>query len=475
MAWHGRVRLGLAFGERRILAAEIRLNGRPRVRAVADVEFDSIESLDDAAVMGKALRQALKASNIRARHVMLGLPAKWLMTRVYPVPPADPQALRDMLRLGADRVFTVDAEQLMMDYVPPNASLGGAVLMVAATRQNAQRAIKIAEAAGLRVDGVTSSTAALATMLENDAAVLRCDDESGELAVRREGQLAALVHVGRGRDLAGNLKRLIAGEPQLAEAVRRSAVHVTAWDHATGQSQRELGDAIGTAVESLKLPHVNGLDDVDTVQRYAPAIAAALAGADAKYRPVDLINSRLAEPHRPNVVIRWRAAIIAAVIALLALGAMGLSIYREKNELAEMTAQLAAGQPNAEAAKLTVDRVRQAEQWLRHRPRAMEMLREMTLAFPERGTVWLNELTIREDHSAVLSGKAEQDRGVLELRDKLAKSDGISQVKLLFMREAGKSERQINFAISLHLDRNTVIAGDEPVEKPQPTEVSHAE
>jgi hypothetical protein len=104
----------------------------------------------------------------------------------------------------------------------------------------------------------------------------------------------------------------------------------------------------------------------------------------------------------------------------------------------------------------------------------MEMLREMTLAFPERGTVWLSELTIREDQSAVLSGKAEQDRGVLELRDQLAKSPGISQVKLLFMREAGKSERLINFAISLHLDRASVIVGEAPVSTPKATEVTHA-
>ena len=89
MAWHGRVRLGLAFAERRLLVAELRQNGRPRVRAVAEVEFDSIEQLDDSAAMGKTLRQVLKANNMRARHVMIGLPAKLLMTRVHPVPPVE--------------------------------------------------------------------------------------------------------------------------------------------------------------------------------------------------------------------------------------------------------------------------------------------------------------------------------------------------------------------------------------------------
>lgn len=479
MAWHGRVRLGLAFAERRLLVAELRLNGRPRVRAVADVAFDSVEQLDDTAAMGKALRQTLKSHNLRARHVMIGLPAKWLMTRVHPVPPADPQALRDMLRLGADRVFTLDAEQLMMDYIPPaqqhgGAASGGAVLMVAVTRKNVQRAIRIAEAAGLRVDGVTSSSAALVAAIDDNAAVLRCDEESGELAVRRDGQLTAIHHIGRGTEMAGNLKHLLAGDLQLAAHLRDASVHVSTWSGFAESARRDMAGALGTAVHPLRLAHVNGLDDADKVQRYAPAIAAALAGADAKYRPLDLLNSRLAEPHRPNVIVRWRAAILAAAVVMLALGALALSIRREQTELADLTGQLAISQPDADAAKLVVDRVRQAEQWMRHRPRAMEMLREMTLAFPERGTVWLTELTIREDQSAVLNGKAEQDRDVLELRDQLAKSTGISQVKLLFMREAGKSERQINFAISLHLDRASVIADDEPATKAKTVEVTNA-
>lgn len=466
-----RTRLGLALSEQRLLLAEVRLNGRAKVIAVDAIDLTP-ELADDAAALGKALRQRLKECNVRSRHAVVGLPAKWLAARSRPVPPADADAVRQMLRLTADRAFTVDADELVIDYVPPAAGSAEPVLLVAALRKHVKFAKDLAAAAGLSVDAVVSTAAAMPALTDpvDAACVLRMDDTAAEIAVMRDGRLAGVHHLSRTDnldELAGALKRRLATEPALAQTLRTTSVGVSSWNNHFATVRAALAGVCEGGIEPLSMTRVNGDVGETDRQMYAPAIAAAMheAGADMA---VDFLHSRLAEAVKASVLVRWRGAIGAAAVVLLAVLIFAWSAYAQQSELNDLKQQLAATKDDAAAARDLIGKVRRAEGWFADRPRAMEMLRDLTMAFPDRGAIWLTELSVREDNTGLLSGRSEEDRTVLDLRDRLAKAPGVSQVKLLYMREAGRTKKEISFSLSMKLAGATWPIADktEPPTKP---------
>jgi len=64
---------------------------------------------------------------------------------------------------------------------------------------------------------------------------------------------------------------------------------------------------------------------------------------------------------------------------------------------------------------------------------------------------------VREDLRAVVSGKSRDEKTVLEVLDRLKQSKALADVKLLHLREAGGSSREVSFAI-----RFTFVASPAP-------------
>jgi tRNA pseudouridine-54 N-methylase len=89
-----------------------------------------------------------------------------------------------------------------------------------------------------------------------------------------------------------------------------------------------------------------------------------------------------------------------------------------------------------------------ARRWREQGPRFLECLRELTLAFPAEGRIWTTSLAIREDMRGLVSGKSVDDKAVLELLDQLKKDAAFTDVKLVYIREAGGNVREVAYAIS---------------------------
>ena len=155
--------IGLAFSDVGVVGAEVRPNGRQNLTATMSLPLEDPGLLDRPAELGQQLRQVLQARGFRAKRCVVGLPTWWLTSRLIQVPPVQGQDLAAILRLAAERAFTADAGELMMDFILPMA--GGAekqVLLLATLRRHIDRVRAVCEAAGLRVEAVTCSAAALA-------------------------------------------------------------------------------------------------------------------------------------------------------------------------------------------------------------------------------------------------------------------------------------------------------------------------
>ena len=470
MTWGARRYLGLMFGEHGILAAEARMGGKGyELKRAAEFVFPEGLSLDEPVALGRALRKFLRAQHFSAANAVAGIPARWCLTKDKTVPSADAATLADLLRLEAERDFATPPEELTLDYADsPATQAERPILLVAASRQKVDALVAMAETAGLRLKAITPALTALADAAEAspDLLALYVGREGAELVLRSGGRFRVLRHLdaipafGEGEmpevarawavGLGAELRRVLALLPRgqgFAEP-KESIV----WD------DHDLPPSAVQVLENALPPPVRvegaGAASGETRPCAAP-VALALAGARVGRLPLDFLHSRLAIRKKSA----WRRKAVWATAAaaglLLAATLAFLDWRREEREVTQLRQRAAAKRPDVKAAQTEVDRVLLARGWHDQRPRFLDCLLGLTNALPERG-IWVISLAIREDLRGLVSGKAGDDKAVLELLTRLQRNPAFAEANLIYIhiREAsassgpaGGSAREVAYAI----------------------------
>ena len=142
--------------------------------------------------------------------------------------------------------------------------------------------------------------------------------------------------------------------------------------------------------------------------------------------------------------LRWvsRSLIIAVAVA------WGVDWHRDTVEAAALETRLNAMAGDLTEARATIDKVTFARPWYDQRPSYLDCMRELTLAFPQEGRIWTTSLAIQEDMRVVFSGKAVSESAVLDVLDRLKANANLTDVKPLYLRQAGRSGREVAFAMS---------------------------
>jgi hypothetical protein len=446
--------------------------------------------------LGKALRQFLRRNHFSTSRCVIGIGAKWLVAREKSLPPTSPDLLAGALSIVTEREFASDAKDLVFDYSGPvDSAQGQSVLLVAASRQKVDHLLAAARAAGLTVAAVTSSTLALAaaTRLGGPSSrrlVLYLSPTTVELSVQSGGGIRLLRRLPisppvaaahgpspfeestaashRARpilsngwldDLAGELRRVVAllpGSVANPSGDPEQALDLVIWN-ASGLAAGALaglGDRLSLAGRLCQYPSDLEIADGPASQAGRagePAAAAALAaaGLNRQLLAVDFLHSRLS-PRRKITVGRkavWAAALAAAVI--LPCLVLFLAWRAQQGAVDDLKGQLEALQPSIAAARDVVHKATFGRAWYDQRPRHLDCLRELTLAFPAEGRIWTTSLAISEDMRVLLSGKAADQRAVLEVVDRLNGNPNFADVQSLYISEVGGGSPEWSFAISL--------------------------
>jgi hypothetical protein len=182
--------------------------------------------------------------------------------------------------------------------------------------------------------------------------------------------------------------------------------------------------------------------------RYAAAAALALAGARAKLRLIDFLDSHLTakKSRLPGKKILWGAAIgLAAIIVSVMLA---LEWRADVQDLADLESRLENMQPEIREANALVEKVSLARDWYRGNPKFLGVLRELTLCFPEEGTIWASSVLVQQDMRSVVTGNAVDKQSVFGVLDKLKQSESFSGAKLLYVRQGEANGGTVSFALS---------------------------
>jgi hypothetical protein len=468
--------LGLALGEKSLLAAEVAAGPKPRVVRVAEWVYPPGLSLEQPGELGEALREFLRSGGFSANSAILGIPVKWLLVKAKEVPLADTATLTDMLRLQAETEFSSEIKDLVYDYAEgPATETSKSVLLLATQRKHVEWAAELCQGAKLKAEAVMPSALALGRSTggpaDREVLVLASGHGGAELTAQHGVMSSALRHLRPMEPRPAFLSELRRTLSTLPPSGNRREMIL--WDGggveaAEGKaSAAALSEQLGLPVRDGELRGL-GVDASATNgdgQRFAAAVALALAGLRGP--SVDFLHSRLAPP-RQRQWPRW--AEFAAIAAVVLIGG---SIYAyhylntQESRTEKLETQISRMKTNLDEANAFVSKVSVAQAWHGGQPRYLACLRDLTEAFPPDGQTYLTNFTLKEatvpsgptaakdtDIGKLvgqLDGKTSDQQRALAVPDQLSRNPAFSDVSLVGTSILVR-ERAVSFSVTFKYD-----------------------
>ncbi|QOV89822.1 hypothetical protein [Humisphaera borealis] len=475
--------LGVAIGEKSLVIAEASRSGNApagssplgaatgRVTQAATFVYPAGVTLDTPEPLGSALGAFLKERGFAARHVVVGVPARWVLSKPKEVPPADPDLIAEALRLQVEGEFSQELQNLVFDYageISPTEPRN--VLLVAIQDKYLEQIKAMTSAAKLTLSAVTpvgcvlGAAAGTASGKSRSALVVSVGPGGIELIAQDGASPRALRHLGAAGTsagiLAGELRRatFAAGKMDASasangngSAVNGKGVNgnghhgpaLVVWDDLTltDPSRQALADAVGARLESGNLETLGVPAGLTGGPRDAasPSLAGAAALAvaavteqdsSASVWPADFLHSRLAAPKKGG--INRKTVLIAAgvfVVLLLAVVAY-LDLQSSQSRLSDLEAEQVGQKDRVKAAEAFVKRVGYAEKWHQGKPRFLTCLYGLSQAIPEDGKTYVTNITLKENMKGTLTGRTGgSERDVTAIVDRMLKTKLFTGVK----------------------------------------------
>jgi hypothetical protein len=72
----------------------------------------------------------------------------------------------------------------------------------------------------------------------------------------------------------------------------------------------------------------------------------------------------------------------------------------------------------------------------------------LTEAFPEEGSIWVTNLALTEKMKGVISGRASDEKSVIDVLDKLKEAGLFSGVQMIYLQDNGKTFQDVSFSMN---------------------------
>lgn len=457
--------VGLSLDGGRLEGVEVR---RSNGSASLGRSFATTLSLDpltaEPELVGREIRKQLDAAGVRERRCVVCLPAGWALTLSVPVPDLPDADRESFLQIEAERGLPYDLGNLLLAHSLSRAADGSQqATIVAMPRDHIQRWEAVLKAARLKSVSLT-----LAAPVVDDprgtggetVLSLVPGQHNLTLQVAGGGGLAALRVLDGAYEQEGGEWHLQADHilreiritlgqlpPGLAGTLRRVRVV------GAGEEARELAeqlrsklDTLGLAVESVREVAADAF--AFTVPREAqlsPAVVAALQFAAGRppvfeFRPPQISPWQLwaARYSSRKLVGTGLAVGAAAAVVALAFLVQQLILWHWQSKWNVM-------KPRAEELEQLTEKTREYSPWYDNSFRSLAVLRRLTEAFPEDGTVSAKNVDFRQPGLVTCSGTARDNQAWLKMLDQLRAAADVADVKVEQIRGRSPMEFTLNF------------------------------
>jgi len=415
-------------------------------------------------LVAREIRNQLDAAGVRERHCVFGVPLKWVLTAQTELPTSLPVAdATSLLQLEAEKGFHADVATLQIaDSRSPLVAEKTNVLLAGIPGTHLAALEKILAAAKLKPASFALGISALQFAGDEKA--------NGVLAlVIGESHVGLQITVGGGvvalRSLAGAVDEEAGRRTLQAEAVARET-RITlgqlpgelraAVNRIRIFGPRDLARQLADALEPRFAPI--GLK-LEVVAGYAPDEFGVALPVETSQSPAFSLAARLLVeqqpafeflPPKPNFMEQFAAKYSSGRLRTTGAVAAGVAVIFlavflfQQIQLWHLRAQWAQMAVKVGQLQAIQDNIRQYRSWYDGSCRHLAILRQLSLAFPEDGSVTAKNIAVRDGNAVTCSGTARDYAALLAMQAKLRSADGVSGVKLEQIR--GKAPMQFVFS-----------------------------
>ena len=417
-------------------------------------------------LVGREIRNQLDAAGVRERNCIFGVPLKWVLTAQTELPPLPEADAKSLLQMEAERGFHSDVATLQIcDSRSPLADGKQNVLLAGIPNTHLAALENILAAAKLKPAGFAPGISALQ---------FPGDEKSGVLALA-----IGETNVGLQITAGGGVAALRSLEGAVEDAAGRRTLHVDVVAREVRITLGQLPGALRDAVKRIRIfgprelaqPLADELElrfepaglKVEFISAYAPDEFGVTLPVEASLSPAFSLAARFLAgqklafeflPPKPNLIelfvtkyssgrLRTTGAVAAGVVAIFLAAFLFQQIqlwhYRAQwSRMAVKVGELSAIQDN----------IRQYRSWYDGTFKNLAILRQLSQAFPEDGSVTAKNIEVRDGRTVTCSGTARDYAALLGMQAKLRTADGVSGVKLEQIR--GKAPMQFVFGFTFN-------------------------
>ena len=413
-------------------------------------------------LVGREIRNHLDAAGVRERHCVFGVPLKWILTAQTELPPLPDADAKSLLQMEAERGFHSDVATLLI-CASRSPLADGKTNVLLAGIPNTHLAVleKVLAAAKLKPVSFAPGISALqfpGGEKSNGVLALAIGERNVSLQITAGGGVVALralegaVEDEGGRrtlhtDMVARETRVTLGQLPvgLAGAVKRIRVF------GPRELARQLADELELRFEPAGLK-------IEVVAGYAADEFGVQLPAEVAWSPAFSLAARVLTgqkpafeflPPKPNFVelfvtkyssgrLRTTGAVAAGITAIL----LAVFLFQQIQlwHLRSQWSRMAVKVGQLEAIQ---DNIRQYRSWYDGSFPNLAILRQLSLSFPEDGSVTAKNIEVRGGNEVTCSGTARDYAALLAMQSRLRAADGVNDVKLEQIR--GKAPMQFVF------------------------------
>ena len=413
-------------------------------------------------LVGREIRNHLDAAGVRERHCVVGLPLSWVLTVQTELPPLPEADAASLLQLEAERGFHADASTLQISDSRCLLAGGKQNVLLAGIPQTHITALEnILAAAKLKPLSFALGICALQPAGQDASPVLALviGEKSVGLQITARGGVAAL------RSLDGAVEDE-AGKRVLHPDMIYREIRITLGQLPEGLRDEVKRIRIFGAPELVRVL-ANELDQrchsagwkVEPAVTY-PAAEWGLAPETPQTSALSLAGRFLTGqkpafeflPPKPGLIEQFAAkyssgrlrktGALAAGVAAVVLGLFGfqqIQLWHYRSEWTRMATRVGELQS-------IQNNIRQYRSWYDGSFKHLSILRQLTLAFPEDGSVTAKNIEVRDGSTVTCSGTARDYAAVLAVESKLSALPGVSKVH--HEQSRGKAPMQFVFGFT---------------------------
>jgi len=413
-------------------------------------------------LMGREIRNHLDAAGVRERNCVVGVPLKWVLTAQTELPDLPPADAASLLQMETERGFPCDVATLSLTSSvcalkggQQLVSLAGIPHSQLATLEQALAAAKlkpVSFALGLQAlqpPNTEKSEGVLALVVGETQVGLQISSHGGVAALRGlEGAIEnengkAVLNPGQvARETRITLGQLPAEISQKVKRIRVFGPRELAQPLADEMELRYEPQGMTVEVVAAYRSDEFGLElppDVSLSAAFSLA-AWSLAEQYPVYEflpPKPTVLQQLAAKYSSGRLQTIGAA--AAVILLVVGGLFGFQEY----QLSQLRSQWAGMTQKVDDLNNVQALITQYRPWYDETFNELSMMRALTLAFPEDGTVTAKTIELRDGTIVSCTGTARDNTALLRALGQLSDSEEVSGLKLDSIR--GKTPEQFTF------------------------------